>query len=309
MPKKSVMPELVIDPEFESCIPPLTKEEFDQLEENILEMHRVVDPIIVWDKNIIVDGHNRYRIAKKHPGIYFQTDFLNVDTREEVIDWICKNQLGRRNLTSEQKKNLIGKQYESEKQTRGGDRRSEEVRSIGQNDHLKSERSTRARIAKENNVSESYVKRAYEYAKGLDILDSYVTGVQKRILNGELKIPEKDIRRLATIPNEARGAEALALISLGDGESKRANNKKENSLQSNQSESESIDHDEAVEEHHDKIISEMKDDLDMFMKSWSGSIKKLHHDHSDVEDLTIRSLFLTGLEFIRGIMKEWNNVQ
>ena len=35
--------------------------------------------------------------------------------REEALAWICKNQLGRRNLSPKQKRYLLGKQYESEK--------------------------------------------------------------------------------------------------------------------------------------------------------------------------------------------------
>lgn len=38
--------------------------------------------------------------------------------------WICKNQLGRRNLTDAQKTYLIGRQYEAQKMTVGGDRQS-----------------------------------------------------------------------------------------------------------------------------------------------------------------------------------------
>lgn len=50
--------ELRIDPEFEGKIPPLTTEEFQQLENNILADGVVINPIIVWD-GVIVDGHNR----------------------------------------------------------------------------------------------------------------------------------------------------------------------------------------------------------------------------------------------------------
>ena len=42
---------------------------------------------------------------------------LRFANREEALAWICKNQLGRRNLTPEQKKFLMGKQYSSEKRT------------------------------------------------------------------------------------------------------------------------------------------------------------------------------------------------
>lgn len=104
---------LKVDPEFQGKIPPLTFEELNQLEANILRDGRIINPIIVWE-GLIVDGHNRFIIAKKHPEIPYtvhETEFAN---RYEAIIWICKNQLGRRNLTPEQKKYLIGKQYEAE---------------------------------------------------------------------------------------------------------------------------------------------------------------------------------------------------
>jgi hypothetical protein len=50
--------------ELEALIPPLTSEEFKQLERNILE-EGIRDPLVTWN-GILVDGHNRYRIAQEH---------------------------------------------------------------------------------------------------------------------------------------------------------------------------------------------------------------------------------------------------
>ena len=91
---------LKIDPEFQSQIPPLTDDEFKQLEENILKEGKLISPLIVWG-NTLVDGHNRYAILQKHPEIYFSTMPLHFANREEALAWICKNQLGRRNLSPE----------------------------------------------------------------------------------------------------------------------------------------------------------------------------------------------------------------
>lgn len=91
-------PVLTIDPEFEAKCPPLTEDELSQLEENILEEGLVLMPLIVWN-DTIVDGHNRYRIAQAHPGIEFRTHEKQFSNRYEALSWICKNQLGRRNLT------------------------------------------------------------------------------------------------------------------------------------------------------------------------------------------------------------------
>lgn len=90
------MKELQIDDEFKNLIPKLTKEEFKQLEENIIE-EGCRQPIIVWN-NTIVDGHNRYEICNRH-NIEFKTTNKYFSNKEEVKVWIIKNQFGRRNLS------------------------------------------------------------------------------------------------------------------------------------------------------------------------------------------------------------------
>ena len=156
---------LKIDPEFQGKIPPLTFEELNQLEANILRDGRIINPIIVWE-GLIVDGHNRFIIAKKHPEIPFtvhETEFAN---RYEAIIWICKNQLGRRNLTPEQKKFLIGKQYSVEHRKPGGNGNNqhtaaakktapEELCQFDTIPPTSAEASIRKQIAERNNVSES----------------------------------------------------------------------------------------------------------------------------------------------------------
>ena len=68
---------LQINPEFENMIPGLTDDELSQLEENILAEGSIVNPIVVWN-GVIVDGHNRYKIAQKHPHIQ---ERIRQDTR------------------------------------------------------------------------------------------------------------------------------------------------------------------------------------------------------------------------------------
>ena len=70
---------LKIDPEFQSKIPPLTFEELNLLETNILEEGRILNPLIVWN-GLIVDGHNRFAILKNHPEIKYtvlEKEFAN----------------------------------------------------------------------------------------------------------------------------------------------------------------------------------------------------------------------------------------
>lgn len=84
-----------IDAEFQSLIPPLTYEEKKMLEESILS-EGCRDAVVVWNDTII-DGHNRYEICTKY-NIPFETVNRDFDSRNDAIEWIIKNQFGRRNL-------------------------------------------------------------------------------------------------------------------------------------------------------------------------------------------------------------------
>ena len=199
---------LKIDPEFQSQIPPLTDDEFKQLEENILKEGKLLSPLIVWN-NTLVDGHNRYAILQKHPEIYFSTMPLPFESREEVLAWICKNQLGRRNLTPEQKKYLVGKQYEAEKRSHGANDgfrgNQHELVSAGKR-HLPTGTQTCKRIAKDNGVGKTYVKDAELYAKGVDAAEEAVPGTRQKVLSGEVKPTAAEIASVARAPPEERPA-------------------------------------------------------------------------------------------------------
>ena len=201
---------LKIDPEFQGKIPPLTFEELNQLEANILRDGRIINPIIVWE-GLIVDGHNRFTIAKKHPEIPFTVHEKEFSSRYEAIIWICKNQLGRRNLTPEQKKYLIGKQYEAEKCSNGGDRKSPAAKSGSQIGNLIGNPKTCKRIAKENSVSKNTVIRAEEFAKGVDAAEEAVPGTRQKVLSGEVKPTAAEIASVARAPPEERPALVAAI--------------------------------------------------------------------------------------------------
>ena len=187
-----MLEELKIDPEFEKVIPPLTKDEYHQLEENILDDGRIIMPIAVWG-DIIVDGHNRYRIAREYGDIPFSTTQLDFANRYEVIAWICKNQLGRRNLSDEQKTYLLGKRYSAEKQIEMLRDENGRFTPLGQNDPTGDSVRTSERIAKEIGKSEKYVRRADEYARALDLADSICPGVKKDILLGVINPTTKEV--------------------------------------------------------------------------------------------------------------------
>ena len=102
MPEKKLY-DLTVDPEFRDLIPPLNEEELKLLEESLVA-DGCESPLIVWS-GVIIDGHNRYAICRKRD-IPFPIQEKNFDTREDVMLWMLRNQLGRRNLNSYQRSEL-----------------------------------------------------------------------------------------------------------------------------------------------------------------------------------------------------------
>lgn len=112
-----------IDEELDKLLPPLSKEDYNILEQSLLNngFKENFGRIKVWfpdggdrDKNsvgYIVDGHNRYRICKKHnidlP--YWCYEFVFFDSKDQAIKWMYENQLARRNLSEMDKYEIVEK--------------------------------------------------------------------------------------------------------------------------------------------------------------------------------------------------------
>lgn len=113
------MDDLTIDKEFESLCGTLSQEEITRLTNSIRAMEGCRDPIIVWanHQDTILDGHNRYRICKRY-GYKYKIKAIKLDTRDDALNWIVSNQLGRRNLDESQRAMLAAKLASAK---RGGD--------------------------------------------------------------------------------------------------------------------------------------------------------------------------------------------
>lgn len=92
------MKELKIDRTIRELIPPLTSQEYSDLEDSIIK-GGCRHPIVIWaGKDIIIDGHNRYDICVKNK-IEFKVEEIEFATKKEALIWMYDTQLGRRNLT------------------------------------------------------------------------------------------------------------------------------------------------------------------------------------------------------------------
>lgn len=171
-----------IKKEFKELIPALTAEEFKQLEENILK-DGIRDSIVLWN-NFIIDGHNRYQIAMKHE-LQFNCIDMEFEEEHQVIDWMILNQLGKRNITNEQRKYLIGKRYENEKKKLGRPENKE---------NKKFPLRTAEKIAQEVGVSHMQVKRDEQYAQGIDKMSEEQ---KQRVLQGNSDSKISDIELIS----------------------------------------------------------------------------------------------------------------
>ena len=191
--------DLKIDREFQEKIPPLTEEEFKQLRENILEDGEVYEPIIVWN-GVIVDGHNRYRVIKEHPEIPYRVKQMDFADKWAAFDWMYKKQLGRRNLTDEQRMMILGKMYEARKNSHGagdGFRGNQHTLVKPQTGDLpKGKASTAEEIAKELGIGANTVQRAGNFAKGVDAIRAVSPEAAEKVLAGKSKVTRTFIQEL-----------------------------------------------------------------------------------------------------------------
>lgn len=188
------MKKLKIDPELRDLLPPLTDEEYKQLEKNIVENGFDKNfPIMVWH-DFIVDGHNRYEICEKHE-IDFVYGNLGYETKEEVMEWMLDIQLGRRNLSPIQRIAIAEKYrsiYEKDAQKRleEGRIKGGQIKSNNSTQNFvesktstnRSENETNAKLAKIANVN----RETYRQAKR--VLDSDNEDLKQRVLSGETAI-------------------------------------------------------------------------------------------------------------------------
>ena len=180
------MRELKINPELRDLLPPLTSEEYKQLEKNIVENGFDRNfPIMEW-QGFIVDGHNRYDICKKH-NIEPIIGTLAYKTKEEVMEWMLDIQLGRRNLTPIQKIAITEKyrpiyEKQAKENSLSNLKQNTDVVKLPTRTEKDNMGRTSEKLASIANVSEK------TYRMGAKILNSGNEKLKQEVLSGEKSI-------------------------------------------------------------------------------------------------------------------------
>lgn len=104
-------------PELKRYIRALKDSEYAQLEKSILA-EGCLDPIKVWvdndGKQYIIDGHNRFSICEKHH-LPYEVERKELNSIEEVKEYMINLQLGRRNLNNIESSYYRGLHYNMQK--------------------------------------------------------------------------------------------------------------------------------------------------------------------------------------------------
>jgi N6-adenosine-specific RNA methylase IME4 len=224
-----VFEDIIVDAEFAALIPPLSAEERQQLEENIVEHGGARDPLVVWASKgtlTLLDGHNRYEICTRLE-LPFDVHEMRFASRDDAADWMDRNQLGRRNLHPDAFTLLLGRRYNRAKKTM-----AEAGASKGKSYPRSGEERTSARLAKEHGVTEKTVRNAGKFAESVEKAKKIDPAIEAKVSAGKAppraavvkaaalleKAPEraKEIieggKKMADVIREEKRAEVVAKL-------------------------------------------------------------------------------------------------
>lgn len=92
---------ITINEELRAYIDPLTDDEFAALERSLLA-EGCRDALVLWD-DLLVDGHNRYGICRKHDIPFNTIQNKTFQSIDDVHLWMIDNHLGRRSVSDFQR--------------------------------------------------------------------------------------------------------------------------------------------------------------------------------------------------------------
>ena len=218
------MCEVSVDPEFQALCPPLSDEEETNLKES-LKTEGCRNPVLFWDTDghPIIDGHTRKALCEEL-GISFPKKSMKFPDRHSVKCWILKNQLGRRNLTDDQRKLIRGRLFNELK--------GENTQKPGKNPvgHFEPQGNVAETIAKQDGVSVNTVKRDGKLAEAVDKLTpaaaTQLAGTKvlgrKAEVERILELPKKDQLKVATVIGQEKAKTVEEAIQIAKVEHPKA---------------------------------------------------------------------------------------
>ncbi len=191
---KTKLPILKTDPDFQSLIPPLSQQAYEELELNIV-CNGCREPIKVWG-DYIIDGHKRYKICHEYE-IEFNTEEILLKSREDAISWICADLLHNHELPENYQHYLIGRKYLAERTVGIMNITGTNQYTLDSSGRKPHSGVTATKIGIEFHISHSTVSKYLQYAKAIDRLKAEFPDFGRKILYEEIKVSQDNIILLA----------------------------------------------------------------------------------------------------------------
>ena len=219
-----------IDSDFERLIPHLSQEELEILEKSLIE-EGCREPIYVWN-DVILDGHNRYRICTKH-GIPYKVVNAPVSSKDEAIVWICINQMGRRNISEQTRHYLIGKRYEAEKRIGASNpfgknqytgkkgKKEDTPLNEGQPQKLAREAYTSGKVGKEYGIGHNAVEKYGRFARNIDRIEQAAPELADKLLKGQLFISMDNVNEISQMSDKQIRRVSDTIVPIANGHVQR----------------------------------------------------------------------------------------
>ena len=158
----------VID-RLESLIEPLTKEQLELLEQSLLDEGRAYSPLWLWG-DVLVDGHHRYKLCKKHDLPFTTMQVYETAVTIEDLEYrIKRDAIAQRNLPAS-----VESRYRADMvkhQMSLGASKSKAV----------------ATVAKETDVTERQVYRDVQRSESIEKLDEEVKPEAEQMSDASVK--------------------------------------------------------------------------------------------------------------------------
>ena len=203
---KLSMYNLLDDPDFHHLVYPLRKSDSLLLEEKIVSQN-AADPVVIWECTII-DGFERYQICREHNIAFCVADKF-FPARDDVIAWVCRTQLQRKDLPVEMRKYLVGTLFEAETAIRGSDPGRRVRRKLPADVHLPgtpyiddpplSPTALARKIGTEFHLAWNTVLKYRTYAAAINAIRQKVPDVAPSILSGQYKVSHDYIEVLSSL--------------------------------------------------------------------------------------------------------------
>lgn len=185
--------------EYRRLVLPLKDEERKRMEADIAHS-AIQKPISIWSGRILVD-YERYALFQRLQ-IPFAITNISAKSGEEAIDWICRDQLQRTDLTKEMRKYLIGRRCLARKIIDSHYAMSQPISRALRSGEPKYETSLvriRERLGAEYHIDQATVRQYADFTDAIDVIRRSAPELAQSLLTGRLTVSYGTVLGLAAL--------------------------------------------------------------------------------------------------------------